>query len=111
MPKPTPPAGFDEATTPYEADPEAKPQPPPAQHFKVTVGPGGRVVIPAEVRRAMGIEEGQVLYTRYENNEWHVLTRAEAVRRVQEFARQFKKPGQSVVDEFLAERRAMWGEE
>jgi len=42
------------------------------------------------------------------------LSRDEIKQRVREIQKAFakyKKPGESVVDEFLAERRAMWGEE
>ena len=34
-----------------------------------------------------------------------------AVRRIQSRMRKYKKPGESVVDQFLADRRALWGEE
>lgn len=100
--------GFAEATPPYEAPPA---EPAVAPRYKLTVGPGGRVVIPAEVRRALGIEEGTTLMTWVEDDEWHVITSLAAIRRVQAIAARYERPGESVVDEFLAERRAMWGEE
>ena len=36
---------------------------------------------------------------------------AAAVRAVQTRMQKYKKPGESIVDRFLAERRALWGEE
>ena len=35
----------------------------------------------------------------------------ERVRYVQEAMRPYKRPGESVVDDFLADKRRMWGEE
>lgn len=45
------------------------------------------------------------------DGELRVISPLAAVRQVQRMAQNYKKPGESVVDEFLAERRAMWGEE
>lgn len=101
------PSGFAEAASAYEAGSDRRPQVP----FKVTVGPGGRIVIPAEVRRALGIEEGTVLFTRLDGDEWHVMTAEASIRRAQAIAARYKKPGVDEVAEFLAQRRAMWGEE
>jgi AbrB family looped-hinge helix DNA binding protein len=72
---------------------------------------GGRVVIPAAMRAALGIAPGDELLARVENGELRITTRAASIRRIQERLAKYKKPGESVVDEFLAERRAMWGEE
>ena len=36
---------------------------------------------------------------------------AEAVRDFQARMRKYKKPGESIVDRFLAERRVLWGED
>ena len=38
---------------------------PDVTHFKLKVGPGGRVVIPAEVRRGLGVKEGGVRFWDY----------------------------------------------
>lgn len=78
---------------------------------KVKLGDAGRLVIPAVLRREMGVEPGDDLLLRVEDGELKVIGRMQAIRRIQAHAQQFKKPGESVVDEFLAERRAMWGEE
>jgi AbrB family looped-hinge helix DNA binding protein len=72
---------------------------------------GGRVVIPAAMREALGVGPGDELLARVANGELRLTTRAAAIRRIQERLAKYKKPGESVVDEFLAERRAMWGEE
>jgi len=40
-----------------------------------------------------------------EDGELHIYTQRQALRKIQAWCAQFKKPGVSVVDEFLAERR------
>ena len=79
---------------------------------RVKLGEAGRLVIPAALRQQMGIKPGDELLLRVdEDGELKVIGRMQAIRRFQEYAQQFKKPGESVVDEFIAEKRAMWGEE
>lgn len=70
------------------------------------IADGGRLVIPAEYRRALGLEAGDEVIIRMEGGELRILTRAEAVRRAQSLVRQHVKKGRSLVDELSAERRA-----
>lgn len=70
------------------------------------IADGGRLVIPAEYRREMGINIGDEVIIRFENGELRISTRAEAVKRAQEKIRRHIKPGRSLVDELSAERRA-----
>lgn len=66
---------------------------------------GGRVVIPAEHRRALKLSVGDELVMRVVDNELRILTRAEAVRRAQTMVRRHVKKGHSLVDALSAERR------
>ena len=66
----------------------------------------GRIVIPAEYRHALGIEEGMVVTMRIVDGELRVITLKQAVLRVQEMAKQYTTPGRSMADELIAERRA-----
>lgn len=75
------------------------------------IGEGGRLVIPAAMREQMGIAPGDMLVAHVEDGELKLVSRKTALRRIRQKAAARKKPGESVVDEFLAERRAMWGEE
>ena len=75
------------------------------------VAPDGRFVIPRVMRDAMMLDEDGQVTACVESGELRLISREIAIRRVQEEARKFKQPGQSVVDEFLSERRAMWGED
>lgn len=66
---------------------------------------GGRVVLPAEMRKELGIEEGsEVVISRTEHG-IEIKTLAEAIRQAQELCAKFVKPGVSMVDELLRERR------
>ncbi len=71
----------------------------------------GRLTIPPEMRAAMLLGAGGKVTARIEDGELRVIAPSVAIRRAQEMVRRHVKPGASIVDEFLAERRAMWGEE
>ena len=75
------------------------------------VATDGRVLIPLEMREAMLLDEDGRVAARVEGGGLHLISRAVAVKRVQDQARKYKSPGESVVDRFLADRRAEWGEE
>lgn len=70
------------------------------------IAEGGRVVIPAEYRRKLGMEPGQEVIIRLEEGELRILTRTEAVRRAQALVRQHVNRDRSLVDELITERRA-----
>lgn len=72
---------------------------------QATVSEGGRVVIPAELRAKLGIAVGDVLLWQEDGDRLILTSRRAAIRRAQAIMAKFKKPGQSVVDELIAERR------
>jgi len=73
---------------------------------KVRLGEAGRFVIPAALREAMGVKPGDMLMLQVNaDGELRVIGQTQAVRRIQRYAAQFKKPGESIVDEFIAEKR------
>lgn len=84
---------------------------PTVEPMRLTLGPGGRVVIPADVRRCMGVKEGDTLIGAFDGTELEVFSLMEQVRRLQEITEKYHPEHVSLVDEFLRERRAMWGEE
>lgn len=75
------------------------------------VASDGRVLIPLEMREAMTLGENGGVTARVEAGELRIVSTAAAVRRIQARMQKLKKPGESIVDQFLAERRALWGEE
>ena len=72
---------------------------------RVQVGEKGRIVIPAEIREAMGIRVGDSVEMRFDNYELRVSTRRARIRLAQEWARKNIPPGVSLADELSAERR------
>ena len=70
------------------------------------IGEGGRVVIPAVMRAALGVGVGDTVLLRFDRGELRVLTPRQAIRRAQELVRQYVPAGRSLADELIAERRA-----
>lgn len=70
------------------------------------IAEGGRLVIPVEHRRQLGLEVGDEVIIRVEDGELRILTRGEAIKRAQGLVRRRVKEGRSLVDELNAERRA-----
>ncbi|HEU4459634.1 MAG TPA: AbrB/MazE/SpoVT family DNA-binding domain-containing protein [Methylibium sp.] len=73
--------------------------------MQVKVSEGGRVVIPAELREKYGIEIGDTLLWVEDGGGLRLSSRRDGIRRAQQIAAKYKRPGVSVVDELLAERR------
>lgn len=67
---------------------------------------GGKVVIPAALRRKLGIGAGDTLIFEEDHQGQIVLkTYEQVVREVQAEFRHLKRPGVSIVDELIADRR------
>ena len=75
------------------------------EQVRATVGPGGRVVIPAEYRAALGIEEGDAVYMRLDGEELQLVSDATETRRVREMIARYVPEGVSLVDDLIRERR------
>jgi AbrB family looped-hinge helix DNA binding protein len=75
------------------------------QETRTRVNENGRVVIPAAFRKAMGINIGDEVVLRIEDDELRILTLKRRIERAQRLVRQHVKPGTSLVDELIAERR------
>jgi AbrB family looped-hinge helix DNA binding protein len=65
----------------------------------------GRVLIPAAVREELGLSENEPLSIYVQDGEVRIVSRVHAVRQMQQRMAKYKKPGESVVDELLKERR------
>jgi AbrB family looped-hinge helix DNA binding protein len=72
---------------------------------RATVGEGGRLVIPAEMRRGMGVKPGDTLILKVSDGELTAVSQMVSVRKIQERLAPYKRPGENAVDEFLADRR------
>lgn len=73
--------------------------------IKTKLGKGGRIVIPAEYRKRLGIEPGDEIIVTFKDGEIKITTVREAVRRAQAIVRRFVPEGVSLVDELIQERR------
>jgi AbrB family looped-hinge helix DNA binding protein len=74
--------------------------------LRTVMGRGGRVVIPAPYRKALGIKHGDPLFVRLEGNEIHILTSPEAIARAQAIVGRYVSRDRSLAKELLKERRA-----
>jgi AbrB family looped-hinge helix DNA binding protein len=72
---------------------------------RMRIGGKGRIVIPVAMREALGIVDGDVLDLRVVDGELHISTLRSIIRRVQERATRYVKPGTLISDELSAERR------
>ncbi len=75
------------------------------------VSPSGRLSLPAEFRKAVGLDRGGDVVVELEGKDIRIRTIAEVVSQAQALSRQLLagKPNASV-DDFLAERRRDWGD-
>ena len=72
---------------------------------RTTVGPGGRVVIPAAYRKALEVKEGDYIIMRMDGEELRVVNDAKELQRIREVLASYVPEGVSLVDELLKERR------
>jgi AbrB family looped-hinge helix DNA binding protein len=72
---------------------------------RLRVNENGRVVIPASFRKALGINVGDEIVLRIEDDELRITTPKRRIERAQRLVRQHVKPATSLVDELIAERR------
>ena len=76
------------------------------QTIKTHLGKNGRVVIPAQFGKALGVAEGDALMMTLDDGMIRILTPRKAIQRVQESVRRYVPEGRSPADELIQERRA-----
>jgi len=69
------------------------------------INENGRVVIPASFRRALGIQPGDTVVLRIEENELRMTTLRQRLAKAQQLVRKHVARSTSLVDELIAERR------
>jgi AbrB family looped-hinge helix DNA binding protein len=74
--------------------------------FQMKMSEGGRVVIPAEIRRSLGLKEGDTVLFELRDGEAVITTRRARLERARALVRKHVPEGVSLVDELIAERRA-----
>jgi antitoxin PrlF len=76
------------------------------QHFGLSLASNGRVAIPAAMRAALGLKDGDRLVARLVNGAVVLEPIETSVRRAQALVSTYAKPGVSMVEELIAQRRA-----
>lgn len=101
-----PAPGFAEAPqSAFVADSGRKPGFGVLNRVRLTLGPGGRVVIPAALREAMEVEEGDAILAWVEEGELHLLSPRVGARQAQAMLKGLLPEGASLADELISERR------
>lgn len=66
---------------------------------------GGRLIVPAAIRKEMGLEKGDAVVMELHGDELRIRPARSALKRLRESLRGTVAEGVSVVDELIAERR------
>jgi AbrB family looped-hinge helix DNA binding protein len=72
---------------------------------RLRVNENGRVVIPASFRKALGINPGDEVVLRLENDELRITTQKKRLERARRLVRKYIPAGRFLADELIAERR------
>jgi AbrB family looped-hinge helix DNA binding protein len=72
---------------------------------RLRVNENGRIVIPASFRKELGIKTGDEVIVQMHGDELRITTLRHRLARAQRLVRKHVKPGTSLVDELIAERR------
>jgi AbrB family looped-hinge helix DNA binding protein len=73
--------------------------------IKTKLGQSGRVVIPREYRRRLGLKSGDEIIMHLDETGLHIYTPAQAVARAQALVRRYIPEGRSLSGELISERR------
>lgn len=71
----------------------------------LTMAENGRVLIPAEIRATLGLKAGGKLVARIQDGALVIEPLEAAIRRVQDMMKPYAQPGESMVDDLIADRR------
>jgi AbrB family looped-hinge helix DNA binding protein len=73
--------------------------------FKSRLNENGRIVIPAEIRKSMGLRAGDTVVMALEEGILRIESQRVKIRRIQAEFKKFAKPGRRASDELVADRR------
>jgi AbrB family looped-hinge helix DNA binding protein len=75
------------------------------QAVRMRVNENGRVVLPAAFRKALDIKPGDEVVGRVEGGEVRITTLKRRIQQAQRRVRRYVKPGTSLAEELIRERR------
>ncbi len=67
---------------------------------------GGRLQLPSDVRRQLGLSDGDQVVMRVIDGELHIRPRRDVLKHIQAMLQPYAPTDGSVVDELIADRRA-----
>lgn len=73
--------------------------------IKVKMAQGGRVMVPAEMRRALGMEIGDELLMKVENQELKIFNLQHAINEAQNIMARYNPQKKCLSDEIIKDRR------
>ena len=73
--------------------------------MKTTIREGGRLVIPAAYRKALGLKPGDEVLLTLEDGEIRVVSTRQAIARAQTLLQRYIPKGRSLSEELIQERR------
>jgi AbrB family looped-hinge helix DNA binding protein len=73
---------------------------------RAKIGPGGRLVIPAAQRRELGLEVGDQVVIRVEDQELRVSSLSHRIERVQALVRRQNRTGEMLSESLIRGRRS-----
>ncbi|WP_308917565.1 AbrB/MazE/SpoVT family DNA-binding domain-containing protein [Jannaschia sp. LMIT008] len=77
----------------------------------VKVGADGRILIPASIRKAVGLKAGGMANLRMDGDRLVIEDPSAPIRRIRAAFAAIDVDGGSLTDDFLKGRRAMWGDD
>ena len=75
------------------------------KQIKMKLGEGGQIVIPSEFLEALGLENGDTVILRLEDDVMCIFTPNKAIRKAQELVSEYLPEERSLSEELIAERR------
>ena len=72
----------------------------------VKIVDGGKLIIPAQFRRELGIGVGDTVVVELDGGELHIRSLSAAIRRAQGIVREFVPEDTDLADQLIADRRA-----
>jgi DNA-binding transcriptional regulator/RsmH inhibitor MraZ len=75
------------------------------EEFTVKLDGSGRILLPAKIRKQLKLEKGAVVIGRLEKEQLILWTRAQALRKAQEYFSQFRPKGVLWSEELIKDRR------
>jgi bifunctional DNA-binding transcriptional regulator/antitoxin component of YhaV-PrlF toxin-antitoxin module len=76
------------------------------EQFSVRLDSSGRILLPANVRKRLKLQQGSVIVARLDKDQLVLKSQAQAIREAQEYFSQFRKKGDKLwSDELIEERR------